>query len=205
MTMIAEKIEAAGGKSAMIGARLMTEITEALRRSPSAHADQIWHSVGMKWGDNLVEQIRADMRVNKSGGKGHATRANIGQGSVANPTGPVSGRDSPARNDGVEGQAIVANLANKALPSAPSPQSLKARLDAETIRYRRFKHKTSDGRDWADVGAHELDGMARDGAVAQKIKDKLGVLTNEQRFKSIGELMSAERFAAVLEEIRHAA
>lgn len=54
--------------------------------------------------------------------------------------------------------------------------------------------KTSDGRAWGDVGAHELDGMARDGAMAKALKDRLGVLTNAQRFMKIRDIISHEKF-----------
>lgn len=57
--------------------------------------------------------------------------------------------------------------------------------------------KTSDGRAWGDVGAHELDGMDRDGALARAIKVHIGVLSNAQRFLTIRELVKPEVFEAI--------
>ena len=57
--------------------------------------------------------------------------------------------------------------------------------------------KTSDGRAWGNVGAHELDGMSRDGAMANAIKNHLGPLTNAQRFKKIRELMNEKTFEQI--------
>lgn len=62
--------------------------------------------------------------------------------------------------------------------------------------------KTSDGRAWGDVGAHELDGMARDGAIARAVRARLGILTNEQRFKPLRELIRPDEFRALLREVR---
>jgi hypothetical protein len=59
------------------------------------------------------------------------------------------------------------------------------------------KIKTSDGRAWGDVGAHELDGMERDGTFARAIKKHIGVLSNEQRFKPIRELLSPQVFERI--------
>jgi hypothetical protein len=49
--------------------------------------------------------------------------------------------------------------------------------------------KTSDGRRWVNVGAHELDGMRRDGRTAALLKEKLGALSNQQQFMTVGELL----------------
>lgn len=61
--------------------------------------------------------------------------------------------------------------------------------------------KTSDGRSWGDVGAHELDGMARDGGIAKAIKDKLGVLTNAERFRQIRHLIKPEVFEDIVKRM----
>lgn len=62
--------------------------------------------------------------------------------------------------------------------------------------------KTSDGRPWGNVGAHELDGMARDGALAKAIVGKLGVLTNAQRFMPLRDLMPPQHFEEVYNSVR---
>lgn len=59
---------------------------------------------------------------------------------------------------------------------------------------------TSDGRPWGDVGAHELDGYARDGKMATALRNHLGVLTNEQRMKPIRELISPKKFEQIWSE-----
>lgn len=62
--------------------------------------------------------------------------------------------------------------------------------------------KTSTGQPWGDVGAHELDGMDRDGTIARAVKGKLGPLTNEQRFKTLRELMTPALFDKAWAEAR---
>jgi hypothetical protein len=59
------------------------------------------------------------------------------------------------------------------------------------------RYKTNSNRPWGDVGAHELESMGRDGTVARMIKDALGPLSNKQRFKTIRELMTPERFEEI--------
>ena len=54
--------------------------------------------------------------------------------------------------------------------------------------------KTNDGRAWGDVGAHELDGMSRDGAFAMALKNKIGTLSNAQRFMTVRELITVDKF-----------
>jgi len=63
-----------------------------------------------------------------------------------------------------------------------------------------FERRTSDGRAWGNVGAHELDGMSRDGALAKVLKDKIGVLSNSQRFMKVRELISPEKFEQAMVE-----
>jgi len=81
--------------------------------------------------------------------------------------------------------------------SDPERKRAVAQVVQRAVDAIRFKHLTSDGRDWAEVGAHELYGMDRDGALARVIKDRLGVLSNEQKFKPLGELMTPMVFNEV--------
>lgn len=60
--------------------------------------------------------------------------------------------------------------------------------------------RTSDGRAWGDVGAHELDSMARDGTMANAIRVRIGVLSNSQRFMKVRELISPETFEQIRSE-----
>lgn len=64
--------------------------------------------------------------------------------------------------------------------------------------------KTSDGRVWGDVGAHELDGMVRDGAIAGLIKSKLGRLSNAQRFMPLRQLIKPDEFEQIIRSPREA-
>lgn len=64
------------------------------------------------------------------------------------------------------------------------------------------KIKTHDGRVWGDIGAHELDGMHRDGVMAQAIKNKIGVLTNSHRFKTVRELLKPHEFEAIVAAVK---
>jgi hypothetical protein len=82
----------------------------------------------------------------------------------------------------------------------PDPQQRRAvaQIVHSAVDAIHFKHLTSDGRDWATVGAHELIGMDRDGKLASAIKDRLGALSNAQQVKPIGELMTR----AIFNEVR---
>lgn len=60
--------------------------------------------------------------------------------------------------------------------------------------------KTSDGRAWAAVGYHELDGMDRDGAVARLIKRRIGAPPN--KFMTLAELLTDQKFQEIIDEAR---
>jgi hypothetical protein len=60
--------------------------------------------------------------------------------------------------------------------------------------------KTSDGRSWGDVGAHELDGMSRDGVMAKAIKSHIGVLSPSQHNWAVRDLISSEVFEKIRSE-----
>lgn len=131
--------------------------------------------------------------------RGHLTPADVGQPRGANPSRQIA---SAGRLDDGEKPRMT-------LPAArePSPTSIAAvakikNAVAITVLDRA---KTSDGRPWGDVGAHELDGMDRDGKLARAIKSRLGVLTNADRFKTMRELMTPKQFEECREEVkRHA-
>lgn len=86
----------------------------------------------------------------------------------------------------------------------PSPERKVAvdKLVKKALNVIQFKYKTSDGRDWARVGAHELDGMDRDGELARAVKSELGTLTNKQRFLDLGELMTPKSFNEIRARVR---
>lgn len=169
MTLLAEKLKAAGAQTAE--SCLMVLACEALRESrgdASAAADKLWRKLQDDyWAAKevfLLPYLRERLR-DMQGKAAHAFEK-----AMPRPA-PQAPKRSPA-----ERKAGVEKIITKAV------QAIK------------FGHMTSDGRDWASVGAHELDGMVRDGVLAQAIKNKLGVLSNSQRFKTIGELMNAESF-----------
>lgn len=83
--------------------------------------------------------------------------------------------------------------------SPPDPERREniARLVEKAVTVIRFKYQTSDGRDWAAVGAHELAGMDRDGALARALQARLGAVSNSQRFMTLGELMAPNVFDEV--------
>lgn len=99
------------------------------------------------------------------------------------------------------------SIARKPPRPIPSPES-KAKVERiiqSSIKHLAFGHLTSDGKDWADVGAHELDGMDRDGALARALKDRIGVLSNSDRFKSLGELLTSKAFNEARDNVRERA
>lgn len=132
--------------------------------------------------------VCADARQSNDSGEGRISVARNGQGPCA-----LRGQSIPVPSVREPSAADVAAMRKVGAVSALSI------LD---------RVRTSDGRAWGSVGAHELDGMERDGAIAGLIKAKLGVLTNEQRFKQIRELMKPEEFEAITQrarELSHAA
>ncbi len=174
-------------------------------------------------------QIRAEIdAIERMSGMGHLNCAN-GQGMPAQTrqpvedggaiglvpdTGPSALAPSSSPNRGEEGRLNAAHSGHpirSLLVREPKPQraaiefgaaahAIKTRL-AQTVLDR---VKTSDGRAWGDVGAHELDGMGRDGAMAEALKSHIGVLSNAQRFLTVRELVNAETFEAIRSKVHGA-
>lgn len=65
---------------------------------------------------------------------------------------------------------------------------------------------TSDGMPWGEVGFHELDGMQRDGSIAQAIKHLYGSRyaqgDNRLRFKRLKELLTPDEFKQAVDLAR---
>lgn len=128
--------------------------------------------------------------------------------------GQKKGAPSSSSNRGGEGLCAVAKSGQSgcAFPvREPKPQRAPIDFGAASVVIKTKlaqsvldRVKTSDGRAWGDVGAHELDGMERDGALAQAVKSHIGVLSNAQRFKTIRELMNAETFEAIRSQVHGA-
>lgn len=121
----------------------------------------------------------------------------------------------PSFNRGGGGQTIYASSrqVTDAIPARePKPQRAAIDFGAASVAIKTKlaqsaldRVHTSDGRPWGDVGAHELDGMGRDGALAQALKNHLGSLSNTQRFKTIRDLVNPETFEAIRSKIHHGA
>jgi hypothetical protein len=173
MNAIAEKLEAAGVDT--IGARLTTSCTEAIRRHPDSVGDA-WALVGTIFGHEFVRGLMGDMR------------------------GPQEPESPPATLDLRDCHVFKSPAPYK--PRVIQPERLQKRQELQAIIRIRFGYKTADGTDWAQVGAHELDGMDRDGAMARAVKARIGVLTNEDRFRKIGDLMTAKQFEEVANDVR---
>jgi hypothetical protein len=99
------------------------------------------------------------------------------------------------------------DLANSAPPPRVPDRGISMKVLAATAKVATTaldRHKTMDGRAWGDVGAHELAGMHRDGALAKAIADFLGPLEGDLRFKSVRHLMTEQQFTDVLDRVRGA-
>lgn len=118
-------------------------------------------------------------------------------------------------NRGGEGLRIRAGngLLQTAIPvREPKPQrapidfgaasvAIKTKL-AQTVLDR---VQTNDGRAWGDVKYYELDHMGRDGALAQALRNHIGVLTNNTQYcMPIRELVNAETFEAIRSKVHGA-
>jgi hypothetical protein len=108
-----------------------------------------------------------------------------------------AGAQQPNR-DGADLSAIARNGHLGAVRPVCEPSSLQRKAAATVAKFVARTvfdtNKTNDGRAWGDVGAHELDHMDRDGALARAIKNRLGVLHGKQRFKPLRELMTPATF-----------
>ncbi len=173
-----------------------------------------------------VAQIRAELdAIERMSGMGRVGNAKSGQAAYAQtrqpledggavlgvPKGPYQVAASSSSNRGGEGQVVSADTGHlcSALPvREPKPQrapidfgaaahAIKTRLALTVLD----RFKTSDGRPWGDIGAHELDGMGRDGALAQALKAHIGQLSNAQRFLTVRDLVNAETFEAIRSKV----
>lgn len=92
-------------------------------------------------------------------------------------------------------------LIQRTPPAKLSPEK-KAKIDKavqKAVEILTFGYKVADGRDWADVGAHELDSLDRDGSMAREIKRELPVLTGNMRFANLREVLTVDQFKAAKE------
>jgi hypothetical protein len=172
MTLLKEKMQAAGvDTAAMRLAALAITALQECDGSIAAATEALFRKLSAEpWvtKEALLKPYLTERQVDMRGPAQHQPS----QAPVAAPHGERS-RPDPHR------RRAVAQIVHKAV---------------EAIR---FKHFTSDGRDWATVGAHELNGMGRDGKLAGAIEARLGALSNIQKFKPLGELISRTIFNEV--------
>lgn len=156
-----------------IGARLTAACVEAIRRHPDSAVDA-WRFAGASFGHEFIRGIMSDMQ------------RGVPQ---------IEQRSPPAHALGVPAPKPYQ-------PRVIPPERLEKRRALQQVVRIQFGYKTADNTDWADVGAHELDGMDRDGAMARAVKARIGVLTNEDRFRTVGDLMTAKQFNEVVDQVR---
>lgn len=240
MTMLAEKLEAAGVDTASARLRVMAE-TALRNRTLNAATDSLLGQVKARpeFMRALVryylEHVQADMRGLRDGGHtaiadgqrcsaaepqlsvGHILAASSQTGGADRETlEPAPAKDvaptgqsrsasagSPNRDGGLRGSADKGQSIGAA---AREPTAFERVVGAKIARAAALtildRVRTSDNRAWGDVGAHELHGMKRDGLIAKLISDRLGVLTNEQRFQPLRALIKPTEFAEILQQAR---
>lgn len=139
----------------------------------------------------IIQELSGECRIHD---------AKFGRTTCANARQPIA-------SDGAIG--FVRKTPIKVLPLTrePSKTSLDAvsRIKSIVAQTVLDRTKTSDGRAWGDVGAHELDGMERDGKLAKLIQSRIGVLTNADRFRKVRELITPKRFEECLSIAKGAA
>lgn len=177
MNAMTEKLREAGADT--VGARLTTACIEAVRRHPENIVDA-WRFVGATFGHEFIRGIMADMQP-----KGQTIEPQFHPA----PSSPLP------RNNTISSPAPYK-------PRVITLERLEKRRELQRIVQIKFGYKTSDGTDWAQIGAHELDGMDRDGAMARAVKARIGILTNEDRFRTVGDLMTAKQFEEVADQVR---
>jgi hypothetical protein len=131
------------------------------------------------------------------------------------PVGQPQAAPSSSFNRGGEGhrEGAQSRQIAAALPvREPKPQrapidfgaasvAIKTKL-AQTVLDR---VQTNDGRAWGDVKYYELDHMGRDGALAQALRNHIGVLTNNTQYcMPIRELVNAETFESIRSQVNGA-
>lgn len=117
-----------------------------------------------------------------------------GQGTIASPASPV--------RDGTGQHRVDLHTANARPVTKPNParQGVSASIQSTIAKGLMQRTKTSDGRPWAVVGYHELDGMDRDGVVARLIKRSIAPPID--RFARVEHLITEKKFSQILGKAR---
>lgn len=116
--------------------------------------------------------------------------------SSASPS-PSNGAPDGQTNDNAQ---RIAAPARQPIQKPRSAADIKAAIEIERSSAKTILATmlTSDGIPWGDVGFHELDGMQRDGSIAQAIKHLYGSRyargDNRLRFRRLKELLTPDEF-----------
>jgi hypothetical protein len=115
---------------------------------------------------------------------------------------------SPSSNRGGEGHHVRAKTSGQELPALPvrepvvpnKPRGLTAIASTTSTIQRGLLQltRTSDGRAWAAIGWHELDGMGRDGAIARLVKAR--VAPPKDNFAPLISIMTNKQFEEILND-----
>lgn len=116
-------------------------------------------------------------------------------------------------NGALEGQSMSDSQCSFAPARQPIQRSRSAADIKASIEIERQSAKTilatmltADGTPWGEVGFHELDGMRRDGSIAQAIKHLYGSRyaqgDNQLRFKRLKELLTPDEFKQAVDLAR---
>lgn len=174
MTAIGDKLKDAGVDT--LGAKITTLVIEGIRFYPNSVVD-VWRFVGERVGYDLIRIVMKDMGVDRRG--------------------PEKSPMSPLGNDAQP----VGGGPKKSLDDYRRERERREKEKAERDKRKArvivmFKSKTYDGRDWAEVGAHELPGMARQGGIARELIKELPELAGGQKYAELRELITQGQFDA---------
>lgn len=130
--------------------------------------------------------------------------ASYNHATVASPSPPNGAPEGHV--DGVP--HVVIAPARQPIHKPRSAADIKASIEIERRSAKTILATmlTSDGMPWGEVGFHELDGMQRDGSIAQAIKHLYGSRytqgDNRLRFKRLKELLTPDEFKQAVDLAR---
>lgn len=167
MTLLADRLEQAGYKT--FEAQFAKLAFDAIRKYPESVVDA-WREVGTQFGYEYLRKRMKDMQ----------------------PAGPAKEPKSPPTPFSTH----VPSMASR--PYRPQQKVDRAKLQtakAKAVEIM-FGYKMADGRDLAEVGAHEIDKFAKDGRLMAEVKKELPQLSGNMRFANLGEILTVEQVNA---------
>ncbi len=206
MSLSETLLSAAMMKAGLYGrneAQLRVDLARYLNRGGTF--DRLREIVQELSGEGQSLAVRKDQVVDAVPGQPNGD----GGANLVMPTGRIPRVPSSPPQANRPGHSAGDAKSNPGMPAPVREPSVGARAAAarvaQSIVITVFDRvKTSDGRPWGNVGAHELDGMTRDGAVANAVKEKLGPLSNRQRFQTLRELLTPPEFESITRAVREA-